>query len=86
MHGVKTYGINEKKALTGDWEELNKETYICNQGNIIYVTITKQLQTSTTSARKFKLINLLIFMFDIRLAKSKLLTFLQNSESLATLN
>ena len=24
VHGVKTYGINGKEALTGDWEELNK--------------------------------------------------------------
>ena len=27
MHGVKTYGINRKEALTGDWEELNKYIY-----------------------------------------------------------
>ena len=24
------HGINGKEALTGDWEELNKETYVCN--------------------------------------------------------
>ena len=24
------YGINGKEALTGDWEELNKETYLCD--------------------------------------------------------
>ena len=30
VHGVKTYGINGKEAPTGDWEELNKETYLCN--------------------------------------------------------
>ena len=30
MHEVKAYGINGKEALTGDWEELNKDidTYI----------------------------------------------------------
>ena len=36
MHGVKTCGMNRKEALTGDWEELNKETcicYICLQNN-----------------------------------------------------
>ena len=27
---VKTYGINGKEALTGDWEELNEETCVCN--------------------------------------------------------
>ena len=27
---VKTNGINEMKVLTGDWEDLNKETYACN--------------------------------------------------------
>ena len=27
---VKTYGINGKEALTGDWEELNEETFVCN--------------------------------------------------------
>ena len=27
---LKTYGTNEKEALTGDCEELNKETYVCN--------------------------------------------------------
>ena len=30
VHWVKTYGINGKEALTGDWEELNKETCVCN--------------------------------------------------------
>ena len=30
MHGVKTYGFNRKEALTGDWEELNKATYVCS--------------------------------------------------------
>ena len=28
VHGVKIYSINGKKALTGDWEELNKGTYM----------------------------------------------------------
>ena len=37
MHEVKTYGINRKEVLTGDWEELNKEMYV------IYI-YTKQLQ------------------------------------------
>ena len=27
-NGVKTCGIKGKEALTGDWEELNKETYM----------------------------------------------------------
>ena len=27
MNNVKTYGIKGKEALTGDWEELNKEKY-----------------------------------------------------------
>ena len=30
VHGIKTYGIKGKKALTGDWKELSKETYLCN--------------------------------------------------------
>ena len=30
VHGIKTYGINGKEVLMGDWEELNKETYVCN--------------------------------------------------------
>ena len=30
VHGLKTYGINRMKVLTGDWEELSKETYACN--------------------------------------------------------
>ena len=30
VHGVKTYGIKEKEALTGDWKKLNKETYVRN--------------------------------------------------------
>ena len=30
MHEVKMYGISGKEALTGDWEELNNETYVCN--------------------------------------------------------
>ena len=30
VHGLKTYGINGKEALTGDWEELNKKTFVCN--------------------------------------------------------
>ena len=29
-HKVKTYGTKEKEALTRDWEELNKELYVCN--------------------------------------------------------
>ena len=33
VHGVKTYAINGKKALTGDWEELNNETYVCLKNN-----------------------------------------------------
>ena len=37
MYGVKTYGMSEKEALTGDWGELNKETYVCK------VMFTKQL-------------------------------------------
>ena len=28
VHGVKIYSINGKKTLTGDWEELNKGTYM----------------------------------------------------------
>ena len=28
VHVVKTYGIKGKKALTGDWKELSKETYV----------------------------------------------------------
>ena len=37
VHGVKTYGIKGKETLTGDWEELNKETYVyvCLQNNFI---------------------------------------------------
>ena len=27
---VKTYGINAKEALIGDWEEVNKETNPCD--------------------------------------------------------
>ena len=27
---VRTSAISGKEALTGDWEELNKETYVCN--------------------------------------------------------
>ena len=30
VYWVKTYVINGKEALTGDWEELNKEKYVCN--------------------------------------------------------
>ena len=30
MCGVKTYAINRKEALTGDWAELNKKAYVCN--------------------------------------------------------
>ena len=37
VYGVKTYGMSEKEALTGDWGELNKETYVCK------VMFTKQL-------------------------------------------
>ena len=55
VYGLKTYGINGKEALTGDWEELNKETYVCN---ICYKTTSR-----FTSPCKYKLINLLIFIF-----------------------
>ena len=30
IYGVKTYGIKEKEAQTGDLKELNKETCVCN--------------------------------------------------------
>ena len=30
VNGVETYDIKGKEALTGDWKELNKETYVCN--------------------------------------------------------
>ena len=52
-NGVKTCGIKGKEALTGDWEELNKETYV------IYVYKTTQ---KLTSACKYKLIKLLTFI------------------------
>ena len=28
VHVVKTYVIKEKETLTGNWEEVNKETYM----------------------------------------------------------
>ena len=54
MNGVKTCGINGKQALTGDREELNKETLY-----VIYVFKTMQ---RFTSARKYKLIKLLTYI------------------------
>ena len=49
MHGVKTYDINGKEALTGDWEELNKKN-ICMH---VYKTTWR-----FTSAHEYKLIKL----------------------------
>ena len=47
MHGVKTYGINRKEALSRDWKELNKETYVCLQNNVkVYFCI--QIQSNKT--------------------------------------
>ena len=80
VHGLKTYGINGKEVLRGDWEELNKKTYICN---VCYQTTSR-----FTSASKYKLINLLVFIFARTHSPSENspLTFSHNSESLATLN
>ena len=45
MHEVKAYGINGKEALTGDWEELNKDidTYIVWLQNNVKVYFFKQI-------------------------------------------
>ena len=48
---MKTYGINGTEALTGDWKELNKETYVCNP---CYKTTSR-----FTSVRIYKLITCL---------------------------
>ena len=42
--------INGREALIGEWEELNKETYVCN---VCYKTTSR-----CTSARNSKVINL----------------------------
>lgn len=47
MHGVKTYGINRKEALSRDWKELNKETYVCLQNNV-KVYFCMQIQSNKT--------------------------------------
>ena len=63
---VKTYGIKEMEVLTGDWEDLNKETYACN------VCLQNVFTTSRfTSARKHKPINLLTFIFARRYSPSE---------------
>ena len=54
VHGVKTYGINGKEALTGDWEELNKETCVFK----VYLQ-----NNFKVSACKYKLIKLLTFIW-----------------------
>ena len=45
LNGVKTFGINRKEALMGDWKELNKETYICTRclQNSAHVYLCAQL-------------------------------------------
>lgn len=50
--GIKTYGIKVKEALTGDWKELNKETYVF----YVYNTTSRFI-----SSRKYKLIKLFTF-------------------------
>ena len=72
MYGLKSYGINRKEALTGDWEELNKETYV---GNVCYKTTSR-----------FTSCLYLYLPEDFRLAKNSPISFSHNSESLATLN
>ena len=63
---VKTYGIKEMEVLTGDWEDLNKETYACN------VCLQNVFTTSRfTSARKHKPINLLTFILARRYSPSE---------------
>ena len=57
MNGVKTCGIIGKDALTGDWEGLNKETYI-----YIYIIYVYKRTQRFTYARKYKLIKLLTFI------------------------
>ena len=52
MQGVKTCRIQGKEALTEDWKELNKETYVC--------MFIKQHQGLLLHA--IKLIKLLTFM------------------------
>ena len=49
---IKTYGIKMKEALTGDWKELNKETYVF----YVYNTISRFI-----SSCKYKLIKLFTF-------------------------
>ena len=61
VHGLKTYGMNGKEALTGDWEELNKKHMY-----IMYVTTSR-----FTSAYKYEVINLLIFIFARRYSPSE---------------
>ena len=55
VHGLKTYGINRMKVLTGDWEELSKEIYACNY---VYKTMER-----FTSACNYKLVKLLTFIW-----------------------
>ena len=72
MYGLKTYGINWKEALIGDWEELNEETYVCNA---CYKTTSR-----FTSCLYFYLPEY------VRLAKNRPISFSRNSESLETLS
>ena len=65
IYYIKTYGINVKEALRGDWEELNKKTYGCN--DVMYVT--KQLRGLRLYTDKP--INFLIFSFARRCLPSK---------------
>ena len=55
VHGVKTYDIKGKEALTGDWKELNKETH--------YVMYVYKTTLRFTSAHKYKLTKSLTFIW-----------------------
>ena len=53
----------KKIGRLGDWEELNKETYVCN---VCYKTTSR-----CSFACKYKLINLIIFIFVRRYSPSE---------------
>ena len=61
VHEVKTYCINGKEALTGDWEELNKEH--------MYIMYVYNITSRFTFARKYEL--LLTFIFAQKYLPSK---------------
>ena len=62
--GLKTYDINRKEELRGDWEEQNNKTQVC------YVCVQNNLMVYFCAC-KYKLINLLKAIFAQRYLPSK---------------